>query len=192
MGVSMFGWRKPKFDQREQRNPNYARVYYRLLDKTSGGTGLSKETIHHALGAEFDESYKKGLIRYQSFKTDSSSQNYATNLAVESYTLAVVTVTDSECNERENTDQAFVLGFADGLTTVGEIIFAIAPAMASARIIGEVEYASVLCVKSVMDMIYTTVSALLTRDPKTVSKYGHYAIGRWRACGEFLKEIDCG
>jgi hypothetical protein len=88
--------------------------------------------------------------------------------------------------------EAFVLGFGEGLIILGEILFAIAPAMVSARIIGDVEEASILCIKRVMDMMYVTASAFLEMDPKTVSKYGYYTIGRWQACGEFLKEIDPG
>jgi hypothetical protein len=102
--------------------------------------------------------------------------------------LAVIG-TNNKCNEKESTDDAYVLGFGEGIIILGEILFAIAPAMASARIIVNVEEASIYCIEKVMGMMYIGVSAYLKMDPKSVSKFGHYTIARWQVCAEFLKEI---
>lgn len=171
----------------QSRNPNYAQIFYDLLEKNAGVTNLSRDTYDSMFGT-FEEQFAKYKgYNTTPFSADLIEVTFAEAL-ISSFTHAILAlVSKYGAEEFQNPKYYYALGYGQGLISIGEILFALAPGLSKHGLLAvEILSKSVIC--KIMDGLS---GASLGLGPKEFNlSYLPYAFGQWRACSDFLKEVN--
>ena len=152
----MFGlWKNKAMPQTAQsRNPNYAKIFYDLLEKNARATNLSRDKFDSMFGT-FDERYAECKAGCPYRTGDTSPTSFGEFMMVASYISAFTTTILSMLsvhsdNESKRPKYYYAFGYGNGLILIGEVLFALAPGL-SKHGLQEAEEISKSVISKVMD-----------------------------------------
>ena len=151
----MFGFgKKAKPHPRDQRNPNYAQIFYplleaqhaRVLEAGDHDMSLSRNEYETIFGAKLEEKY----IKYKAERNATTYPFFAKD-KISALTLGILSAYgERNMDYKDDPKGGYAFGYGLGLIDIGEILFALAPAL-SQHGLQEVEQISRSVISEIMD-----------------------------------------